>query len=215
MAELVFRLQAAPGHEHVGDAHAGRLPERSSHVVFIIPLQKRTVNDVEDVALVFLPVLGRQAVSDSIELLNEQWLIRAILIFQHGGHVVHVAIFHTPDVRAAGIRPAACVGYVEHIADAGRIPAGVNQGNAFGAAPHIPAHGVRPQPVLRAGRRVGPLGEDHELFRVRIFVNPRRRGQEGSPLLIAAAQSLCRVLGHLRVSQCFVGHIVSVFPPFL
>ena len=61
MAELIFRVHAAPGHEHVGDAHAGRLPERSSHVVFIIPLQERTVNDVEDVPLVFLPVLGRQA----------------------------------------------------------------------------------------------------------------------------------------------------------
>ena len=96
VAELVFRLHAAPGHEHVGDAHAGRLPERRAYVVLIIPLQERTVNDVEDVPLIFLPVLGRQAGGDGIKLLNEQGIVRSVFPFQQRGHFVHMAVFHRP-----------------------------------------------------------------------------------------------------------------------
>jgi len=36
VAKVVFRLQATPGHEHVGNARAGSLSECRPHVVLIV-----------------------------------------------------------------------------------------------------------------------------------------------------------------------------------
>ena len=52
MLEIRFRLQPAAGHQRVSDADGGGASEGYSDVEIIIFLQKGTVNDAEDVALV-------------------------------------------------------------------------------------------------------------------------------------------------------------------
>ena len=70
----------------------------------------------------------------------------------------------------------------------------VDKGNALCAPANIAAHSFVPKFVVRAGRGVGPLGIDHELFVVWVFVQPCGGGQKICPALIAA--------GYLR------GHVV-------
>ena len=48
----------------------------------------------------------------------------------------------------------------------------VQQGNALGAAPDIAVHAVIPDIVGCTGDGVGPLGVDHELVGVGIFIEP-------------------------------------------
>lgn len=45
------RIQAAPGKQGVGGADGGCVEERHAFVEVMIPLQMRSVNDVEDVLL--------------------------------------------------------------------------------------------------------------------------------------------------------------------
>ncbi|MVB13068.1 hypothetical protein CAFE_38230 [Caprobacter fermentans] len=52
MLEIGFRLQSAAGHQRVSDTDGGGASEGYSDVEIIIFLQKGTVNDVENVALV-------------------------------------------------------------------------------------------------------------------------------------------------------------------
>ena len=144
MAEVFLRLQAAAGHEHIGHAHAGRLPERRPDVVFIVLFQERAVNDVEDVLFMLLPISRGQPCSDGFQLIRQRSGVQAVLFFQHGVDGILVGVVDLPNERAAGIIPHAGVGHVEHIADAGDVPVLVGQGDALGTAPDIPAHGVRP-----------------------------------------------------------------------
>ena len=91
------------------------------------------------------------------------------------------------------------VGDVEDVAQAGRVAGDVDEGNAAAAVPDIAAHAPVPDAVLRAGRRVGPLGEDHELFAVRVFIEPRGGAQKRRVLLVAAGDLLRRPVGKLRI----------------
>ena len=52
MLEIGFRLQSAAGHQRINDTDGGGASEGYSDVEIIIFLQKGTVNDVENVALV-------------------------------------------------------------------------------------------------------------------------------------------------------------------
>lgn len=66
--------------------------------------------------------------------------------------------------------PAARIGYIENIAYSRLIARGVDECDALGAAPDIPAHFIVPQFIIRAGRGVGALSENHELLMVGVFV---------------------------------------------
>ena len=71
MAELLIRFQPAAGHEGVGGAYAGCLPEGRAYVVFIVLCQVRTVNDVEDVLFVFHPILADKLGGDAFKLFRQ------------------------------------------------------------------------------------------------------------------------------------------------
>ena len=204
--EALFRLQPASGHDRVGDADAHRFFESVLQAKPIILREEGTVNDTDDVLFVFFPIPASAPVRGAFKQFKQRGPFDAIICLQHAHHRVHVARLHFPQVYGHGIFPSAGVGHIENVPDTGRFGGRVDQGDALGAAPHIPAHGVCPQPVFRAGRRVRPLGEDHELLRIGIFVDARGRGQERGPPLVAAGDLLRRILGHLRVSHCFVGH---------
>ena len=54
--EVVFRFQAAAGHQGIGDADGGGVPKGRAHVKGIILLQETAVNYGENVLLVVIPV---------------------------------------------------------------------------------------------------------------------------------------------------------------
>lgn len=173
MLEIIVRFQAAAGHKGVGDADRGGIAERRSDIELIILLQKGTVNDVEDVVLMVVPVFVRQPRGDLLQLVREA--VRAgdlKAVLQRRRHRVPVFLPILPEVRvqALFILPAR-VGHIEHIAQGGLALAVVNENDALGAAPDVPAHPLVPEVPLRAGGGFGPLGVDHQLLREGIFVD--------------------------------------------
>ena len=59
MLKVVFRLQATAGHKGKGDTDGGGVSELLSDVKRIILLQKTSVNDVEQIVLMVIPVVRR------------------------------------------------------------------------------------------------------------------------------------------------------------
>ncbi len=167
--KIVFRLQAAAGHERVCDADSGGTSELRPDVELIILLQKTAVNDVEDVLPVIVPVFPRELGSDLFKLSRKVGAGHAKPLLQHRRYRVLVFLLVLPQL-GPGFLPAAGVGHIEHIAQKGLAAAVVDDGNASGPPPHIPAHPLIPEIIFRAGGGVGPLGVDQELFRVRIFI---------------------------------------------
>ena len=102
-----FRLQSASGQESVGDADGGGAAEGCSYVELIIFLKERTVNDVEDVPLMFFPIFHRQLAGDMLQLIGHHEIIRAITVFQRVMHGVHVLILQLPQEGRTGIVPRA------------------------------------------------------------------------------------------------------------
>ena len=213
MAVIVFRVQAASRHHSVGCAHAGRFPEGRAYVEFIVLRQIGTVNDVNDFLLMLLPIRRRLPVGNGVQQIGQSSIPQeAVFLFQHVTNYAFILIVQFPKEKAAGVLPAARVRHVEHIMNFGYIGRSIHQGDPLGAAPHIPAHGVVPQIEARTGRGIRPLGVDHQLLMVRVFVKAGRRPQEGSPVLVAARNLPRSILGHLRVGQCFFRHPVSPSP---
>ena len=68
MCKVAFRIQTAPRHEGIGNADGGGASELRSDVKRIILRQKTSVNDVEDVLLVFLPIVRRKLGRDAFQL---------------------------------------------------------------------------------------------------------------------------------------------------
>ena len=122
-----------------------------------------------------------------------------IVALKHGGHAVGVLLVQLPQSDAAGIASAACVGHVENIAQAGLIAGGVDERDALAAAPHIAAHLFIPKVVFRTGRRVGTLGVDHDLFVVRVLIQPPSGFQKRHPALMTAGDLQGRMVCHLPV----------------
>ncbi len=56
MLKVIFRFQPAAGQERVGNADCGGVSECHAYVEIIIPLQKGTVNDAENILLMGIPV---------------------------------------------------------------------------------------------------------------------------------------------------------------
>lgn len=200
MLKVVLRLQPAPRHQRIGDADGGGVSERHSDVEIIILLKERIFNDVKNVALMVVPVFVGKLRGDLFKLIGKIAVAGNVIIaFQHGGHGVAVFWAIIPQIDAAGIVSAACVGYVEHIAQAGLIAGGVDDGYTFAAAPDIALHFLVPKIIFRAGCGFGTLCVDHELFIVRVFIEPRGGGQKVRPRNMTAGELRCRVVCHLRV----------------
>ena len=200
VGEVFLRLQPAAGQQGVGGADHGGVSEGRAHVEVIIIIQERPVNDTEDVILIVVPVFIHKLGGDAFKLFRKPMFsgnIEAAL--QGGGHGVIVFVLIGPKIRAAGLLPAAGIGYVEHILDFRIVAAGVDERDALAPAPDIAPHGLVPEIVVRAGRGLRALGVDHELLMVGVLVKPRRRGEKAGPRLQAAGELLGCLIGHLRI----------------
>ena len=93
MAEFRFRLQSAPGQEAVSHAHTGCAPEGCADVELIIFFKIGTVNDVDDLPAVFLPVGADKAACNVLQLLRHHELICAEPVFQRVMDGIHVPVF--------------------------------------------------------------------------------------------------------------------------
>ncbi len=175
MLKVVFRLQAAAGHEGVCDADGGGVSELRSDVELIILLQKTAVNDVEDVLPVFVPVFRRKLGGDLLKLFGQFTAGNVKPLCQRRRYRVLIFLLVLPQL-GPGVLPAAGVGHIEHIAQKGPAAAVVDDGDARGPPTHIPAHPLIPEIIFRAGGGVGPLGVNQELLGVRIFLKLLSRG---------------------------------------
>lgn len=156
-------------------------------VFFIILFQKRPVNDAEDVLPVGIPVVSHCPVDDFFNQVRERPGISHFkAVCQCMGNCQFVLSPELEQVGIPGIFAAPCVRYIEHILQFRVVAGGVNEGNARILAPDIAAHLLIPGVVVSTGGGVGPLGKNHELFMVGVFVQPCHCLQKGSPVLIAA-----------------------------
>ncbi|MCI1965519.1 MAG: hypothetical protein LKJ17_05230 [Oscillospiraceae bacterium] len=106
----------------------------------------------------------------------------------------------------AGIFPASCVGNIKDIPDSRLVAGGVDECDSLTAVPDIPAHFFVPKLIPGAGRRVWALGKNHELFVVRIFVEPRSGFQEIRPAFMTGGDLLCDFLRDLLAGLQFCRH---------
>ena len=67
MLKIVFRLQAAAGHEGICDTDRGGVSELRPDIELIILLQEGAVNDVEEFVLVVGPVFRRKLNGDFLK----------------------------------------------------------------------------------------------------------------------------------------------------
>lgn len=213
MLKVFVGFQTAAGHEGVGHADRGGISELCSDVEFIIFLQKAAVNDVEDVVLMILPILLCHLSGDLLQLVGKALFAEnLIFLFQRSRNRALMLRAILPKVRAAGILPAARVGNIKDVPNPRLVSGIVDEGNPFSATPDIPAHFIIPDLISGAGRRVGPLGKNHELFVIRIFVEPRGGFQKIRPVRMAGGDLCRRVVGHLCQSLDIARH--SKNPPF-
>ena len=171
VGEGFLRLQPAAGQQGVGGADHGGVSEGRAHVEIIIIIQERPVNDTEDVVLIVVPILVHKLGGDAFKLFRKPMFsgnIEAAL--QGGGHSVIVFVLIRPKIRAAGLLPAAGIGYVEHILDFRIVAAGVDERDALAPAPDIAPHGLVPKIIVSAGRGLRALGVDHKLLMVGVLV---------------------------------------------
>ncbi|MGI6498977.1 MAG: hypothetical protein ACOX0U_09305 [Oscillospiraceae bacterium] len=68
MLKIFFRRKPAAGHEGIGDADGYSVSELDSDIVLIILFQKTTVNDVDEVSLVVLPIFTRKLFGNILKL---------------------------------------------------------------------------------------------------------------------------------------------------
>ena len=176
MFKVVFRLQAAAGHEGVCDADGGGVSELRSDVELIILLQKAAVNDAEDVLLVIVPIFRRKLGGDPLKLFHEVVAGHVKPLLQRRRYRVLIFLPVLPQL-GPGFLSAAGVSHIEHIAQKGPAAAVVDDGDARGPPTHIPAHPLIPEIIFRAGGGVGPLGVNQELLGVRIFYRTAVKGE--------------------------------------
>ena len=200
MLIMGIRVKSASGQHDIGCAGNRRFVEREVDVFFIIPIQEGTVNDVEDVLLVGIPIIIHQEGDDVFQQSREaDGTAHIKAVFQRRRYHAFMLIPVFPKERTARVLAAARVGYIEYIFQPGIVAAGVDQRDAPGTTPHIAAHLLVPQLIVSAGRRVRTLGVDHQLLMVGILIQPRSGGQKGRPLLVASGDLLRCVVCHLRV----------------
>ncbi|WP_243122521.1 hypothetical protein [Clostridium sp. KNHs216] len=118
-----------------------------------------------------LPIFVCHLSGDLLQLVGKALFAgNLIFLFQRRRNRALMLRTVLPKERAAGIVPASRVGNVKDIPNSRPVAGGVDEGDPLAAAPDIPAHFFIPKFIPGAGRGVGTLGENHELFMVRIFV---------------------------------------------
>lgn len=93
MPEILLRVQPAASHQRVGDAGGGGASERRPYIVIIIFLQKRILNDAENIPLVVRPVVFYQPVRHKLQLILQAIPARnPIAGLQSPQHRIHVLV---------------------------------------------------------------------------------------------------------------------------
>ena len=213
MLEILFRIQPTARHQGIGDTDGGGGLKLDFDVVIIVLRQERTVNDIAEVSLMIVPILTRQLSGYISELLGEIVTGKAITALQHGRHRTDMLFFQLPQPGCTGMFTGAGIGNIKNIAQAGSVPGIVHQSDSLGAAPYISAHLFIPQVVLCTGGSVRALGIDHQLLMERVLVKAGSSGEKPRPLLPAAGELGCHMVGHLLVKFCFGWH--GCCPPFV
>ena len=107
MLEKSLRLQAAAGHERVGDAHGGSVAECDPYVEIIIFFQETSVNDAENVPLMLVPVIRGKLDGDVFKLFCQPMSAgNAVTVFQRRRHGVSVFVLILPEIGRGLMRDA-------------------------------------------------------------------------------------------------------------
>ncbi|MBQ9995305.1 MAG: hypothetical protein IJP32_02955 [Clostridia bacterium] len=192
-------IPATPGQDGVDSADRRGIQKLRPDGVIIILFQKRIVNDVEDVAVMVIPIFLGKIPRGLKEHLLKRCVGNIIIPHEHIGNRSFVFRLQRPEVQIPRTCPCSGVRYVENVAQTRRIAAGVQEGNPDGTAPDIPSHAVVPDIIFRTGGRVGTLGVDHELFVIRVFVQSGRGGEEGSPVFHAVGELFSGSFGKVGI----------------
>ena len=167
-----FRVDAASGQKHPGDADGSRRLEFHLKFKIIIPFQQGTVNDVADILGIVVPVVLHQFAGEVCQLLGEIRITDPIGFCQHLGHRFPEAVIHLPEIRVQGVSADAGVRHVKDIPQVRGVAAVIQQGDTFGAAPDKPVHPVVPDIILSAGGGVRALGVNQQLVGIGVLVQP-------------------------------------------
>ncbi|MCI1991107.1 MAG: hypothetical protein LKJ59_07210 [Oscillospiraceae bacterium] len=155
-----------------------------------------------------LPIFVRQLSGDLLQLIGKAFFTGNLIFpFQYRRNRVPMLRAVLPKVRTAGIVPTASVGDIKDVPDSRPVAGDVDEGDPLAAASDISAHFFIPKLIPGAGRRVRALGENHELFVIRIFVKPRGGFEKIRPAFMTGGDLRRRAVGHLRQSLHITWHI--------
>lgn len=117
MLKVFVRFQPAAGQEGIGDTDGGGVSELHPDVELIIPFQKGTVNDVENIPLVFLPVFCGKLGGNPFQLMDKALFAGNLkAVFQRHRHYFLVFLRAVlPEEGTAGVCPLTGVGNVKDI----------------------------------------------------------------------------------------------------
>ncbi|MFR3879021.1 MAG: hypothetical protein ACLTX9_01615 [Oscillospiraceae bacterium] len=163
--------KTTPGQQHIGGADGCGVEECHAFVIVMIPLQVRTVNDVEEVLLMGKKIFCDLHRGNLLQLVGKVAVVlNAVLLPQSVGDKLLMLWAVLPEVGAAGTLRGAGVRYIEHIPEPGSIPGVVNESDAFRTPANITTHSFVPQFIIRASGGFRALGVDHKLFVIGVLV---------------------------------------------
>ena len=180
--------------------------------IVIIRRQERSVNDVENVLPVVVPILGGQGRGDNLQLLHKAAVAGDLIgLLQGCGNCRQVQFFQRPQPGRTALPPGAGVGDVKDIPQRRAVSAVVHKGNSPRPAFDVPPHAVVPKIIRSTSRGVWPLSVNHELIQIRILIKPGGGLQKSRPSP-GLPQLHRRMVGHMRVKFVFCGYGGSSLP---
>lgn len=157
----------------------------------MILLQIGTVNDAEDVLLMGKIVFRNFHAGNLVELFRDAAIMGDFKLFPQGsGNHLFMLLAIFPEVGVTGAFRGAGICHIENIFEFGRITGVVNEGDSLCTAPNVATHTPVPQFVVCTGGGFRPLGINHELLMVGVFIEPGSGGQKIRPVLIASGYFL-------------------------
>ena len=145
-------------------AHDGGVAELDAYRELIVPLKKRSVNDVEYVAAVVQPVFVRELCRYNFKLLGKaDARLNTETRLDRGYDRASVFAVHLPWLKRARVFPCTRVRHIENVAQPGRVTAVVHERNTSSSALNVSAHAPRPHVVFCTRRSVGALRVNQDL----------------------------------------------------
>ena len=209
MFKVILRVKTTSGHERIGDADGRGAAKRYAYVEIIISIEKRIVNDAEDVPLIVIPVFIRKLCGDTFKLIGKTFAsVYLVTVLKHIGYGFSVFLTVLPKIRGSRTFGSACVRHIKYIAQSRSFSVVVDEGDALGAAPDISAHFFVPEVILGAGDGIRALGVDHDLLGIRVLIQPGSGGEKARPPLVTAGNLPLRFVCHLHICLQFAWHRV-------